>query len=294
MRYRRSTDLRRPVCGLALACLICWLAATWLPTCSAQAPDEPSEIRKTAEQLVDSVELESLQANGWVKAKRIDQPLLLYTDDTRGDDRGFLWGWGEKGRPLAVFEIFQNVQQRGVWTVCICNTSGGRLRAGRSGSPWWLENDSDIDFNDVPSAPPVATESAVRQRQMKLLAQNFTAHEIWMPNNTRYDLRRLDRPLHSYRDEETGIVEGGLFAFANGTNPEILLFIEARQQKAKASKPVWQFGVGRSAYAELHLEYQGKEVFSAPRGDRVVGRNKPFWTSRLEFAPSAVAPPVGK
>src|SRR5262249_31555766 len=216
---------------------------------------------------VDTVALESLDGDTWVKAKRIDRPLLLYTDDTRGDDRGFLWGWGEKGRPLAVIEIFQKVQSRGAWTVCICNTSGGRVRAGRLGGPWWLENDSDIVFQDIPSAPSVAADAPLRQRQLKQLAQDFTAYEIWLPNDTRYDLRRLDRPLHSYRNEDAGIIEGGLFTFANGTNPEVLLFIEARQ--AKGSKPVWQFGVGRSAYAEFHVHYQGKEVHSVPRGDRV-------------------------
>jgi hypothetical protein len=279
-----------------------WFLAVLLPVATiagsadgrAQAPDDRSEIRKAAEQLADSLELESLQSGTWVKAKRIDRPLLLYSDDTRGDDRGSVWGWGEKGRPLALFEIFQKVNNRAVWTFCICNTSGGRLRAGRAGGPWWLENDSDIAFKDVPSAPPVATEPALRQRQMKLLAQNFTAHEIWEPNNTRYDLRRLDRPLHSYRDEEAGIAEGGLFAFANGTNPELLLFIEARQTKAKVSKPVWQFGVGRSAYAELHLEYDGREVHSAPRGNLVTGRNKPFFSAALEFTPPPAAPPADK
>jgi hypothetical protein len=264
------------------------------PDGRGQPPDEQSEVRKAAEQLVDTVALESLQGDTWVKAKRIDRPLLLYTDDTRGDDRGFLWGWGGKGRPLAVIEIFQKVQPRGAWTVCMCNTSGSRVRAGRLGGPWWLENDSDIDFKDIPSAPPVGTDVSLRQRQLKQLAQNFTAYEIWLPNDTRYDLRRLDRPLHSYRDEDAGIVEGGLFTFANGTNPEILLFIEARQGKAPGSKPVWQFGVGRSAAAELHLEYQGKEVYSAPRGYVVGGRNKAFWSSTLEFTPRGVTPPVGR
>jgi hypothetical protein len=251
----------------------------------AQAPGEPSEVRKAAEQLVDSLDLESLQGDTWVKAKRIDRPLLLYSDETRGDNRGSVWGWGEKGRPLALFEVFQKVNNRPIWIFCICNTSGGKLRAARSGSPWWMENESEMAFKDVPSAPPVAGESTLRQRQMKLLAQNFKAHEIWEPNNTRYDLRRLDRPLHSYRDEEAGIVEGGLFSFANGTNPELLLFIEARQAKDKSSKPFWQFGVGRSAYAELHLEYDGKEVYSAPRGNYVAGRNKPFFTATLEYTP---------
>src|SRR5438874_3606464 len=94
----------------------------------AQAPDAPAEIRKAAEQLVDGLELESLQGETWVRAKRIDRPLLLYSDDTRADDRGSLWAWGDKGRPLATFEMFQKATSRTVWTVNVCNTSGGKLR----------------------------------------------------------------------------------------------------------------------------------------------------------------------
>jgi hypothetical protein len=259
----------------------------------AQASDASSEIRKAAELLVDSVELESFRGEAWVKVKRIDQPLLRFSDETRADDQGSLWAWGDKGRPVALFEIFQKATTRHVWTTGICNTSGGKLRASRTGAPWWLENDSDIAFKEVPAAPLVAADTALRQRQMKLLAQKFSAHEIYNPNNTRYDLRRLDRPLRSYRDEDAGIVEGGLFAFANGTNPEILLFVEARQGMPKGSKPTWQFGVGRSANAELHLEYDGREVYSAPRGNYVSGRDKPFWTTTLQFTPPSGDRPGG-
>src|SRR5947209_16195214 len=92
-----------------------------------QPPERTSEIRKAAEQLVDGLELESLQGETWVRAKRIDRPLLLYSDDTRADDRGSLWAWGDKGRPLATLEMFQKATSRTVWTINICNTSGGRL-----------------------------------------------------------------------------------------------------------------------------------------------------------------------
>jgi hypothetical protein len=72
-------------------------------------------------------------------------------------------------------------------------------------------------------------------------------------------------------------LEGGLFTLANGTNPEILLFVEARVDPNDKSKTAWQFTVGRLAHAELHLEYDGKEVFNAPRGWEVSASNKPYW-----------------
>jgi hypothetical protein len=255
----------------------------------AQAPAAPDEVRQAAEQLVDSLELEALRGGAVVRVKRIDRPLLVYTDPTRGDESGFLFGWGDAGRPLAVAEMYQKTKNRSVWDVHVTNTSGGMLRAGRLGAPWWSENNSDIAFKDIPSAPLAAPDPALRQRQMKLLAQKFTAYTTDR-SGERTDLRRLDRPLHTYRDEQGGILEGGLFAFANGTNPEILLFVEARQGKAKAAKPVWQFGFGRASYAQLHAAYEGQEVYLATYGNLVLGRDKPFWFARFQVTPPAAPP----
>lgn len=250
---------------------------------AGKAPDEAAESRRAAEQLVGTVELEVQTGEKWAKVKRLDKPLLLYSDDTRSNDRGSVWAWGDTGRPLALFEVFQKVEDRSIWVVGICNTSGRRLRASRAGAPWWQENDSDIEFKDVPAAPPVGADATLRQRQLKQLAQKFTAYEIYNPNNTRYDLRRLERPLYTYRGEPAGVAEGGLFAFANGTNPEVMLFIEARADPKGTAKPVWQFGVGRTSFAESHVECDGKEVYMAPRGGKgVTGPDKPFWTTVLQ------------
>jgi hypothetical protein len=128
---------------------------------------------------------------------------------------------------------------------------------------------------------------AARSRQLKQLAQKFTGHQFWDPNNSRYELRRIERPLHTYRDEAGGLLEGGLFALANGTNPEILLFVEARVDPKDKSRAVWQYAVGRLAHAELHLDYDGKEIFSAPRGGALSGRDKPYWVDFIPAAPDA-------
>jgi hypothetical protein len=64
-----------------------------------------------------------------------------------------------------------------------------------------------------------------------------------------------------------------------------LLFVEARADPTNAAKAVWQYAVGRLAHAELHMEYDGKEVYSAPRGNRVAGRDKPYWLGYMNAAP---------
>jgi hypothetical protein len=240
-------------------------------------PDAEEMHRRDAEKVVNGIEVEVLSDDQWMKVKRIEKPLLFYGDSTRENDRGSVWAWGEQGRPLVLLELFQNVNDRARWVYTICNTSGKKVRARRGGTLWWQENDSASELKEIPSAPPPAAEVLPRQRQLKQLAQKFTGHEFWDPNNSRYELRRLERALYTYRDEAGGVLEGGLFTLANGTNPEIMLFIEARVDPKGNAKAAWQYTVGRLSHAELHLEYDGKEVFNSPRGDRLSGANKPYW-----------------
>jgi hypothetical protein len=244
------------------------------------APSEAEkETRRAAEQVVGGIEVELLSDEKWNKVNRIEKPLLLFSDSTREYARGSLWAWGDKGRPVALLELFQDGNDRTQWIASLCNTSGRRLRAKRAGAIWWGANDSTVEIKDIPQAPAPATDSSQRQRQMKLLAQKFTGHEFW--DNSRFELRRIERPVHTYRDEATGVLEGGLFILANGTNPEILLFIEARVNPKDQSKAAWQFLAGRSADGELHLEYDGKDVFNAPRfwpSDMAT----PYWARRID------------
>jgi hypothetical protein len=249
---------------------------------AAKGAESDDQYRKAAEKIISSIDMEMLVNEKWVKVKRVEKPLLYYGDPTRDNDRGSLWGWGEKGRPVALLELYQNVNDRTKWVYALCNTSGGMLRAKREGEYWWRANESASDLKDIPGAPIAAGDAAQRQRQLKGLAQKFTGHQFWDPNNSRYELRRLDRPLRTYKDEENGILEGGLYALANGTNPEIMLFIEARTNPKDATKPVWQFTVGRLAHAELHMLYDEREVFEAPRGNKVAGSNKPYWLGFIE------------
>jgi len=243
--------------------------------------------RREAEKVIRTIAMEVQDGETWTKVKPIEKPLLYYGDLTRENDRGSLWGWSGKGRPAALIELYQHTKDRTKWVYAACNISGKKLRASRSDAAWWRENNSASEFKDIPGAPNPAAEAPQRQRQIKLLAQKFTAHELWDPNNTRYDLRRLERPLLTYRDEAAGILDGALFIFANGTNPEIILLLEARQKGKDGAKPVWQYAVGRLAHAELHLAYGGKEVFEAPRGHLVSAADRPYW---LGFITSAAVP----
>jgi hypothetical protein len=277
--------MSRQVFLITIAALFVFSAASAYPSDLPDVAKEKAEEekhRKAAEEVIGGIDPEILVDDKWAKAKRIEKPLLFYGDPTRDNDRGSLWAWGEKGRPAALLELYQNANDRTRWVYAVCNTSGRKLRADRNRAAWWRENESASELKDLPAAPEPAADGSQRQRQLKALAQKFTAHQFWDPNNSRYELRRLERPLHTYRDEANGLLDGALYIFANGTNPEIVLFLEARATAADKTKFAWQFATGRLAHAELHLEYDGKEVFDAPRGNRISAADKPYWLGFIE------------
>jgi hypothetical protein len=289
---------RRVLAGVLLGCLAFSFTTPGAGAVQQPGKQVPPEVkedekgadeqyRRDAERLVSEIEVEVLVVDKWSKSPRIEKPLLYYGDPTRKNDRGSVWAWGKKGRPVAVLELYRGANERTKWASVICNTSGGKVRASRGDAPWWRANDSATELKDIPGAPAPAADAVQRQRQLKLLAAKFAGHEFWDPDNSRYELRRLDRPLHTYRDEDAGILDGALYALANGTNPEILLFVEARVDPTDKSKAAWQFAVGRLAHAELHLEYEGKEVFTAPRADRarLAAPDKPYWLTFIENKP---------
>jgi hypothetical protein len=293
MRRQASHLLLRPLLDvLTIGILVVSAALADLPQESPQAkksvPAKGTEVdadddhHREVERMVSGIEVEALIGGEWIEIKRIEKPLLYHDDPTRAHTRGSLWGWGLTGRPVALLELWQNGPNKAYWNCGLTNTSGGKLRARLRGIPWWQENESDVELKEIPGAPVPAGDSLQRQRQLKLLAQKFTAHEFWDPNNSRYELRRLERPLRTYRDEAAGLLDGGMYIISNGTNPEIMVAVEARVQPGSKAAPVWQFAVGRLSHSELHVEYDGKEVFSGPRGYLLSGPNRPYWVSRID------------
>jgi hypothetical protein len=94
---------------------------------------------------------------------------------------------------------------------------------------------------------------------MKAIFRRFTAHESAVAEG-RIELRQLASPLVRYADEKDGVMDGAIFAFANGTNPEVLLVIEAHAAK-KDSEPRWRYAFAQMTGGAVAVELDGKEVW---------------------------------
>lgn len=238
-------------------------------TTPPNADDEPQLQAATAH--VRRFEMRDAKGN---EIDLIDHSLLRYTDPVRVNSDGSVWAWGKTGRPLAFLELFRNSDAE--WWQSFTLTSSERVTLAIPGVGRWQPARADFETHTVPEAPPPDARPLSRTRQLKELARRFSAHEFWDPNNSRFELRLLVQPVHRYHDAPVGIQDGAAFIIAHGTNPEAVLLIEALGESVSESH--WHFAIARSSHAELHVEFDRREIWKCERyNDTNNGPTHNYW-----------------
>lgn len=196
-----------------------------------------------------------------VPARLINRPVLAYRDDTRKQHDSTLWIFGTDGRPSAMISI-ENYPQRPKseeWLFEVASLSAGLISVERSPELKWQSRQPGLMFRELADAPAPAEKPSARLAQMRQLRLRFAAHER-EGTNGRVELQALSAPLYRYQDEKLGIVDGAMFAFANGTNPEVLWIIEAYHKPG--TEPCWQFALAQMTGAEVFMALDGKEIWT--------------------------------
>jgi hypothetical protein len=192
--------------------------------------------------------------------KLLDEPVLRYTDNTRENRESSLWLWSGGGRPTAILAVeFYPKPPRGPrWLFEIASLSPDRIAARHEADLQWIAKEPGLKPTPLASVEPPAEKATRRLAQMKAIFRKFTAHESAVIEG-RIELRQLSSPLHRYADEGAGVVDGAIFAFANGTNPEVLLILEAHADKD--SKLHWQYSLAQMTGGAVTVERDGEEVW---------------------------------
>lgn len=203
-----------------------------------------------------------------VPAKLSEKPLLLYNDPTRRQlGESTLWMWTERERPCALIavEFYPKSPQGPRWLVEIVSLLDSKIGVARGASWKWQAKQPGVVRRPIPDGAEPSDKAALRLSQARQIRQRFAAHEK-EGTDGRIQLRPLSNPLYRYKDEQTGVLDGMVFAFANGTNPEVLLLLEA-QRETPTSIANWTYGFAQMTGGEVHASLDDREVWSQREAD---------------------------
>jgi hypothetical protein len=212
------------------------------------------------------------------------EPVFEWSNPVRqGLQQGVVFLWLRDGRPAALASIFSQPEPK---------LSGRRVihEFHALDSDKLLVSRPDGGYNEwkpkaglarkelTDAAAPAATPAA-RLVQMRRLAQEFTGHSFDQEGK-RWELRLLPAPLYRYPVAKTGVVDGALFTLVStaGTDPEVLLVIEAREESGKTR---WEYACGRFSDRNLHVLRKDKEVWSSIRNETNTFLHDPLHLYRL-------------
>jgi hypothetical protein len=198
--------------------------------------------------------------------KLVDEPVLRYSDNTRENLESALWIWTAGGRPAAIaaIEHYPTPPRGPRWLYEIASLSTQRIAAERGEELKWTAKEPGLKLQALAGADAPADKPVRRLAQMKGLLRRFAAHEM-TPNEGRIELRPLASPLHRYTDKESGVIDGAIFAFANGTNPEVFLVLEAGE--VAGQPPVWRFALAQMTGAVVAVSLDDKEIWTRGEAD---------------------------
>jgi hypothetical protein len=120
----------------------------------------------------------------------------------------------------------------------------------------WIPHSTDLSMTEFDEAPTPADTPRARLSQMRELARRFTCQEKLQ--GQKISLRMLSQPIDRYNDAAANVADGGLFIFANGTNPELALLLECSDKQ-------WSYGIFRLASAQLLAQLDGKWILQSTK-----------------------------
>ncbi|MBW3598454.1 MAG: hypothetical protein KY475_14430 [Planctomycetes bacterium] len=275
-RFRQSLA---PVLLLA-AIAMCLRASAQEPAPDKDAaPQREEEMADDAlmKKLATQIELYTVHdGDRQHEAKMIRNSLMRIYDpardpDTNAEQDGLLFGFGRSGRPVALVEVWRWKARPNRYGHTLISTSTG-LVAAKVGEAEWRPKQPGLEFRLLKDAPPRAATHEQRTADMRELAKEFAAHEVF--RESLVDLDLMSGPVYRYYADR---MDGGIFIFAHHHNPEAILFLEVLEEEGET---VWRYALAPCTSQELHVLHRGNEVDVFAQPARHVGApTDPFWVT---------------
>ncbi len=160
------------------------------------------------------------------KLSLVPEPLLRFTNLVSGlQDGGFVVWTSASGRPMVGAQVFLTSDD--LWIHEFQSLAPVPITASRNEEIVWQPDRAGADRKPVPDAPLPAAKAVQRLVQMRQIARRFSVSDDFEGRVQSDNLRLLSNPMLRFGTEGSEILDGALFVHAHGTDPELMILIEA-------------------------------------------------------------------
>lgn len=197
------------------------------------------------------------------KAK-VSDLLLRWSNPVSGVKDGAIAVYAlNEGRPVVIGQFHHGGGPKR-WVNEFAVIASDAVSILRSDRPFWSPSEFICRFTDVPESPSPAATASKRLAQMRKIAADFSVVDHFgfeTAQITKHDLRLLPQPVYRYSEEEK-ILDGALFVFALGTDPECNLLLEAYEDEQGGR---YRYAFAPMSIYELEAHYKDSLVWQIER-----------------------------
>lgn len=191
------------------------------------------------------------------------EAVLKWSNPVFGSVFGDHFLWTANGHPAVIGGFVKWYHPHHHSTAEFHSLSSAPIVGERDGQTSWAPGRPGVEWAILPDAPAPAATPAKRLQQMRGLVKDFSARHVDEKGVDR-DLRLLTHPVYRYQGTEDEAVDGALFTFTIGTDPEAFLLLESRPV---GGRPRWHYALCRMTAVAVRASHRNKEVWSVPALD---------------------------
>ncbi len=154
------------------------------------------------------------------------KPLFRWQNPVSGAN-GAICVWTLQERPVVLSKSHLNDRKQH-YVESLVAVSPQPIQVDKGSQSYWSSPKCDTPPATLMDANVPADTERMRLTQMRDIARQYRVTSHWGEDNrSEWELRLLTTPLYRYRSPETDVIDGAVFAYVQGTNPEAVVIVEA-------------------------------------------------------------------
>lgn len=268
--------------------LLVWLAHASLPPLADAADKKPPDSEEQ-KQISEALRLTTEAAKHYEFLPEGDspnmlklepRPVLRWSNPVAGTIYGNVFVWTDDGRPEVIASFLKWYSPFTHSSHEFHSLSSRTFTARRDGTVVWRPSRAGVEWKPVPDAPEPAATVAQRLLQLRRIAREFSVHKTDRERAQR-TMRLLPQPIYRYRSQKGEVIDGALFVFVQGTDPEVFLLLEAVEQGGKRH---WQYALARMNSVQFAVKHRDAEVWRTEilPWSQVTNRREPYTSFKVD------------